>query len=411
MRVLILGSGGREHAMAHSVSKSKELKELFVLPGNYGTSKIATNVNIDIKDNKEIVAFAKVNNIDLTIVGPEVPIINGIVNDFEKEGLTIYSPTKEAGQIEGSKAFAKSIMDKYSIPTGEYEKFDDYSKAVEYVREKNTFPTVIKYDGLASGKGVYITHNFYDTEVVLSKLLRDKVLGNDKIIIEEFLDGEEFTLMAFVKGEKVYTMPVARDFKRIFEGDLGENTGGMGCICPYDKISTGEITEGTAILENTAKALVKEGIAYNGVLYGGFISTKSGVKVIEFNARFGDPETEVVLQKIKNSLLDIVMDILDDKEVSIELNDGVYTGVVLTADGYPRDYIKDIDMKDYLGNDFVKYHMSTYEKSAKVLSRGGRIMCITNSGENSKKSFEEIYKVIDKIENKNIHFRKDLKNY
>ncbi len=411
MKVLLIGNGGREHAMADSILKSKAIDELYILPGNHGTSKIGVNVNININDNKKIVEFAKNENIDLTIIGPEVAIMNGLANDFLEANLKIFAPTRESGEIEGSKVFAKRIMEKYDIPTGKYSQFTDYDLAVKYVIDMKMSPCVIKYDGLASGKGVYICHSLDETKKILKLILVDKILGDDSIIIEEFLDGDEFTLMAFVKNEKVYTMPVARDFKRVYNNDKGENTGGMGCICPYDKISESELQEAEATLKATASAMVKEGVPFTGILYGGFIATKNGVKVIEFNARFGDPETEVVLQKIKNSILDIIIDLLDNKPVHIELNDGVYTGVVLTAKGYPSTYVKDIDMGKFLEGDFKTYHMSTYESQNKVLSSGGRVLCITNSGKNARSSFSKIYEYLNEITVENVHYRTDLSEY
>lgn len=411
MKVLLIGSGGREHAMAESICKSTNLEKLFILPGNFGTLEYGTNVDIDINDNVKIINFVKENNIDLTFVGPEVPIMNGIADDFEKENLKIFAPLKNAGQIEGSKSFAKSIMEKYNIPTGNFKEFSSYDDALEYVEKSNIYPTVIKYDGLASGKGVYIHNNFEDTKLTLKDLLNDKSLGDDKVIIEEFLDGDEFTLMAFVDGENVYPMPIARDFKRIFNDDKGNNTGGMGCICPYYKISNTEKEEAIEILNNTAKALVQEGLHYSGILYGGFIATEKGVKVIEFNARFGDPETEVVLQKIKTSILDIVVAIQNNNPPIIELNSKTYAGVVLTAKGYPQTYVKNIDMSQFLETAFNTYHMSTIKQDNSILSTGGRVLCITNSASNSETSFNEIYKVLKDIKNDNIHYRTDLNKY
>lgn len=411
MKVLLIGSGGREHAMAESICKSKNLDNLFILPGNFGTKEFGENIDIDLNDNSKIIEFVKENKIDLTFVGPEVPIMNGIADAFAKEGLKVFAPLKNAGQIEGSKSFAKSIMEKYNIPTGNFKEFTNYENAIDYVKNMNIYPTVIKYDGLAAGKGVYIHNNFEDTTTTLKDLLNDKSLGEDTVIIEEFLEGDEFTLMAFVDGEKVYPMPIARDFKRIFNEDKGNNTGGMGCICPYDKISSQEKDEAIKILNDTAKALVKEGLHYTGILYGGFIATKDGVKVIEFNARFGDPETEVVLQKIKTSILDIADNILENKDVNIELNENTYTGVVLTAKGYPDSYIKNVDMSNFLNTNFTTYHMSTIKKNEKIVSTGGRVLCITNNDKDSVSSFNKIYNVIKDIKNDNIHYRTDLNKY
>ncbi len=411
MKVLILGNGGREHAIAHAISKNPDLTELFILPGNAGTALIGTNVDLDLLNPEVILNFAKEKEIDLTIVGPEAPIMTGVTNLFNENNLKIFAPTKEAGQIEASKSYAKYIMDKYNIPTGAYKEFIDYDEALAFVKHSNSYPCVIKYDGLAAGKGVYITKNLEETQVVLKSILADKVLGNDKIIIEEFLEGEEFTLMAFVNGENITFMPVARDFKRIFDGDMGNNTGGMGCICPYDKIKYEEIEEAKIILNKTVKGLVVEGVPYTGVLYGGFIATKSGVKVIEFNARFGDPETEVVLQKIKTDILKVFIDVLENKPVILELNEGVYTGVVLSAKGYPETYVKGVDVTSYCENSLTSYHMSTILENEKYLSTGGRIMCVTSSGQTTVEAYSKIYSVLNKVECENIHYRKDLLNY
>ncbi len=411
MKVLILGNGGREHAIAQAVSKSELLTELFILPGNAGTGILGTNVNLDLLDPSVVLNFANENKVDLTIIGPETPIMTGIANLFIENNMKIFAPTKEAGQIEASKSYAKYIMDKYDIPTGAYKEFLDYDEAVEYVKERNSYPCVIKYDGLASGKGVYITKDFIETENVLKDILIDKKLGNDKIIIEEFLVGDEFTLMAFVNGENITFMPVARDFKRVFDNDEGANTGGMGCICPYNKISEKETLEAMEIINKTAKSMITENTPYTGVLYGGFIATKNGVKVIEFNARFGDPETEVVLQKIKSDVLKVFLDVLNNKKVSLELNEGVYTGVVISAKGYPDTFVKNIDVTDFTKNNLGVNHMSTIIENERFISTGGRIMCITSNDKTSKKSFENIYNVIDKVTCENVHYRKDLLNY
>ncbi len=411
MNVLVIGNGGREHAIIHSISKSKIVGKIFAIPGNAGISNIAKCLGDESLSNSQIIDIVKKEKIDLTIVGPENYIMKGIANDFAKENLKIFCPTKEAGLIEGSKEYAKYIMQKYNIKTANYKSFDDFETANEYVKQMNNYPVVIKYDGLAAGKGVYILNNYEDTKEVLLNLLQNKVLGDDKVIIEEFLEGEEFTLMALVNENIVVPLPVARDFKKVFNNDEGNNTGGMGCICPYDKISEAEKNEAIQILNKTVKGLQKEGVKFTGVLYGGFISTKEGVKVIEFNARFGDPETEVVLQTIKNDLLSVITNVMHGKPVEIEEKEEVFTGVVLTAKGYPHKYIKNIDVTKFLENNFITYHMSTKLEENKYISKGGRILCITNSNMGKKESFNEIYKFLSEIKDDNIHYRADLKNY
>ncbi len=411
MNVLVIGNGGREHAIIHSIKKSNVVKKIFAMPGNAGIANVAECIGKEGLTNKEIIELVKQYGINLTIVGPEVYIMNGIANDFENENLEIFCPSKEAGMIEGSKQFAKYVMEKYNIKTASYKSFDNFHKANDYVKHLNKYPVVVKYDGLAGGKGVYILDNYEETKVVLQDLLLNKSLGNEKIIIEEFLEGEEFTLMALVNGNNVTPLPIARDFKKVFNEDKGNNTGGMGCICPYNKINEEQKNEAVQILNKTANGLLLEGKPFKGVLYGGFISTKECVKVIEFNARFGDPETEVVLQRIKSDLLKMIIDIMNNKKVEVIENEEVYTGVVLTAKGYPSEYSKNIDMTKYLNDDFVNYHMSTKVEKNKYMSNGGRILCITNGASNKKNSFDKIYSFLSKINNESIHFRTDLKKY
>ncbi len=411
MKVLVVGNGGREHAIIHSITKSSLVEEVFAIPGNGGIANIAKCIGSNGTSNSEIIELVKKYKIDLTIVGPETYIMRGIANDFAKENLKIFCPTKEAGLIEGSKEYAKYIMEKYNVKTAYYKSFTTFDAANDYIKQVNKYPIVIKYDGLAAGKGVYILNNYEETKSVLLDLLQNKKLGDDKVIIEEFLVGEEFTLMALVHGNTVIPLPVARDFKKVFNDDKGKNTGGMGCICPYDKISKSEKCEAIQILKKTANGLLKEGRAFTGILYGGFISTEDGVKVIEFNARFGDPETEVVLQRIDSDLLKIILDIMDDKYMVVKEKEQVYTGVVLTAKGYPDNYVKNVDVTKFIKNNFVNYHMSTQFEEGKYISKGGRVVCITNSGINKTESFNEIYKFLSNISSKNIHFRTDLKNY
>ncbi len=411
MNILVIGNGGREHAIIDAVKKSKLIDSVFALPGNAGIATVAKCIGNADTTNEEIIELVKKYNIDLTIVGPEAYIMRGIADDFAKAGLRIFCPSKEAGLIEGSKEYAKLIMDKYDVLTAEYKCFDSFEKADEYIRKLSQYPIVVKYDGLAAGKGVYILDNYEDTKEVLLDLLQNQTLGTDKVVIEQFLDGEEFTLMALVNGETVVPLPVARDFKKALDGDLGNNTGGMGCICPFDKITDIQKQEAITVLNKVANGLVKEGKPFTGVLYGGFIATKNGVQVIEFNARFGDPETEVVLQKVKSDLVQLILDVMNNKAVEVEVNDNIYTGVVLTAKGYPSSYLKNIDMTEFLNDDFVTYHMSTATQSDKYISKGGRIMCITNNASTKKDSFDKIYEFLNNISNSNVHYRKDLRNY
>ncbi|MDF9867368.1 phosphoribosylamine--glycine ligase [Bacilli bacterium PM5-3] len=411
MKVLVIGNGGREHAIVDKVSQSPLVDELFIAPGNYGIAKQAKQVDIAVDDNEKIVDFAKENEIDLVIVGPEAALIKGVSDDLEKAGILVLGPRKKAAQIESSKEYAKKIMAKYNIPTAKYQSFKDFDKAVKYLKEFNKYPVVIKYDGLAAGKGVYILDNESDAIDILKSLLVDKTLGDAGLIIEEFLDGDEFTVLSLVKGKKVYPFQSARDFKRVFDNDEGLNTGGMGTICPYHNVDKITMSEAVNILKQTAVALVEEDNSFTGVLYGGFIKTNEGVKVIEYNARFGDPETQCVLNNLKSDLVQNILDLLNDNEVELEFKDQVSVGVVLSAPGYPEEYHKGIDLNEYLKLPFKVLHMQSKLENDKVVSAGGRVLFILNEGSTSKNGFDKIYSELAKIKDHVLHYRKDLGKY
>lgn len=411
MNILVLGNGGREHAIIDKISQSKLVDNLYIIPGNYGISLQAQAVDIDMFDNEKILEFVKANKIDLVIPGPENVLFNGISDELIKNNIKVLGPTKKASRIEASKEYAKEIMKKNDIPSAAYESFTDFEQAKDYLKTRNTYPIVIKYDGLAAGKGVYIIEEEQTGIEVLNDLLVKKILGNDGLIIEDFLDGDEFTLLALVKGDKVYPFQTARDFKRIFDNDEGLNTGGMGAICPYHGVSQQSYDEAITILNKTAQALVKEDNSFTGVLYGGFIITKQGVKVIEFNARFGDPETECVLNNLASDLVENVLELLNDKPVELKFKDQVSVGVVLSAKGYPEAYEKNVDLTTYLNLPYKILHMQTKELDGKVVSNGGRVLFILNEAKDSKTAFEEIYQELDKISEHKLHFRRDLINY
>lgn len=411
MKVLVIGNGGREHAIIDKLSQSPMLDKLYALPGNYGISLQAQIVDIDLLDNDSIVSFTKDNEIDLVIIGPESALSNGLSDDLSKSNIKVFGPSKAAAMIESSKEYAKQIMKQYDIPTADYEGFNDYNKAVSYLKDKNEYPIVIKYDGLAAGKGVYIVQNYDEGIQVLDSLLNNKEHGEDSLIIEDFLEGDEFTILSFVKEDKVFPLQCARDFKRVFDNDEGLNTGGMGAICPYHNINDNDLKEAHDILNKAAKGLLNEGRPFVGVLYGGFIKTKYGVKVIEFNARFGDPETEVVLNNINEDLLELIIDLLDNKSINITFKDQVSIGLVLSAPGYPQQYNKGIELKKYLDLPFKIYHMQTKLVDNKVVSDGGRILFILNEAKSSSEGFEELYKKIDEINETTLHYRHDLNNY
>lgn len=411
MNILVVGNGGREHAIIDKLSQSLILDKLYALPGNYGISLQAQNVDIDLLDNDAIVKFALNNQIDLVIIGPESALSNGLSDELNKANIRVFGPSKAAAMIEASKEFAKEIMKKYDIPTADYQGFNDYNKAIAYLNKKNEYPIVIKYDGLAAGKGVYIVQDFIEASKVLDSLLNSKDLGDDSLIIEDFLEGDEFTVLSFVKNDKVYPLQCARDFKRVYDNDEGLNTGGMGAICPYHNVSDKDLRQAHDILNKAAVGLLNEDRAFLGILYGGFIKTKHGVKVIEFNARFGDPETEVVLNNINEDLLKLIVDFLDDKIINITFKDQVSVGVVLAAPNYPQAYKKDIKLKKYLELPFKIYHMQTKLLNNDVVSDGGRVLFVLNEAKNSNEAFNQIYDKLDEINDGTLHYRHDLDNY
>ena len=411
VKVLVIGNGGREHAIVDKIIDSPLVTKVYIAPGNYGIGLQAKQVPIQVHEKEKMVEFALANGVELAIVGPEASLITGMADDLRDAGIKVLGPSKEATMIESSKEYAKKIMEKYCIPTAYYESFTKYEEARSYIVKENKYPVVIKYDGLAAGKGVFILGQEKDALEVLDSLLNKKTLGNDGIIIEEFLDGDEFTVLSLVHGKKVYPFQSARDFKRIFDNDEGLNTGGMGAICPYHNIDNKTMDEAISILQQAAKALVLEENSFSGVLYGGFIKTKDGVKVIEFNARFGDPETQCVLNNLESDLVEHILDLLDNKPVNFAFKDQVSVGLVLSSPGYPEEYEKNVDLKEYLELPFKTLHMQTALIDDKVVSAGGRVLFLLTAGESSALGYEKLYAQLGKIENHTLHFRKDLGNY
>lgn len=406
MRILVIGRGGREHAILSKVLQSNLVTKAYVAPGNGATGIIASNIEIDETDIPSLVDFAKYQNIDLTIVGPENALEAGIVDAFNAANLTIFGPSKAACMLESSKVFAKEIMNKYQIATADYARFNDYTKALAYAQHIS-YPQVIKYDGLAAGKGVVICQSYEEMSEQLDLMLKQQIYGTADVIIEEFLEGEEFTLLSLVKDDKVHPLEISRDFKRAFVGDTGPNTGGMGAICPYDKISSEQKQEAINILKQTAKAMVQEGTPFAGVLYGGFIATPNGVKVIEYNARFGDPETEVVLQKLNNDLVKLILDVLANKDVIIENDTKTYVGICLASKGYPQSYEKGYVITGHLEQPGI-YHMGTKYRNSKFTTNGGRVLFVSASGDNLEQARQRAYTKVADIECSNLFYREDI---
>lgn len=413
VNVLVIGKGGREHTIAWKASKSPLVNEVFVAPGNPGMSDVATLVSIDESNHDELVAFAKQQDIKLTIVGPENPLIEGVVDRFEAEGLPVFGPRKKAAMIEGSKSFAKELMKKYEIPTAAYETFTSYEEAKAYV-EKQGAPIVIKADGLAAGKGVTVALTVEEAVETLHDFLVDQKFqeASATVVVEEFLDGEEFSLMAFVRGTKVYPMVIAQDHKRAFDGDKGPNTGGMGAYSPVPQISDAEVEKAVqTILLPMAEGLAKEGCEYTGILYAGLIQTAQGPKVIEFNARFGDPETQVVLPRMKSDLVDVLLRILNNEDVEIEWDNQAVIGIVLAAAGYPEAYEKGnpIYGLDKINKEALVFHAGTTLEDETYVSNGGRVLLVGAKGDTLSQAQEEVYKQMNHIDvSKGFFYRKDI---
>lgn len=411
MNVLVIGRGGREHALAWKFAQSAKVKKVYVAPGNEGMRDVATPVDIDENDFDALVLFAKENNVELTFVGPEIPLMNGIVDRFKEEGLRVFGPNKAAAVIEGSKAFTKELMKKYNIPTAAYETFTDYEEAVQYIQKVGA-PIVIKADGLAAGKGVTVAMTLEEALQVAKEMLQDVKFGeaSKKVVIEEFLDGQEFSLMAFVNGTTVHPMVIAQDHKRAFDGDKGPNTGGMGAYSPVPQIPESAVQEAIkTVLHPTAKAMIAENRSFTGILYAGLILTNDGPKVIEFNARFGDPETEVVLPRLENDLVDVCNAVLDESELTLKWSEEAVIGVVLASKGYPEAYKKGeiINGLDTL-QDVIVFHAGTAMKHGDFVTNGGRVLFVACKANSLQEAKDKVYKEIGKIESDGLFYRSDI---
>lgn len=411
MKILIIGRGGREHAIAWKVAQSALTTQLYIAPGNPGMLTLGANVQlvpIDENDTAALLEFAREQQMDLTIVGPEAALMNGIADEFQKAGLAIFAPTKAAARIEGSKQFAKELMDKYHIPTARYRTFEDYTEAKEYL-DLIGAPIVIKYDGLAAGKGVVVAMTAGEADEALKDMLLDNRFGQGKVVMEEFLQGPEFSLLTLVNGEQVVPLAIAQDHKRAYDGDKGPNTGGMGAYSPVPVIPQEQVEWAVEqIMKPAAKAMVAEGCSFCGVLYGGLMLTKDGPKVIEFNARFGDPETEVVLPKLKSDFVEMVLALLRHEEVVPEFYDEAFLGVVLAARGYPGKYEKGLEICGLDNVSQTVFHMGTTLKDGKWLSNGGRVLFVVGRGATLREAREDAYKAVNSIDAPGLFHREDI---
>ncbi|MBM7650178.1 phosphoribosylamine--glycine ligase [Bacillus ectoiniformans] len=412
MKVLVVGRGGREHAICKKLAESPLVKGLYCAPGNAGISQDAELVAIDEMDFDGLTSFALKQGIDLTVVGPENPLSEGIVDHFQEQGLKVYGPNKAAAILEGSKSFSKMMMEKYQIPTARYQAFESYEDAKAYIEEQGA-PIVLKADGLAAGKGVTVAMTMEEALSSLEDMMLDKKFGeaSSKVVVEEFLEGEEYSLMAFVNGENVYPMEAAQDHKRAFDGDEGPNTGGMGAYSPIPHISQEVIDQSVReILQPIAKGMCEEGRPFTGIIFAGLMLTKAGPKTIEFNARFGDPETQVVLPRLKTDLAQVLLDVLKGEDPQLEWKDESILGVVLAAKGYPETYEKGhaINGLDQAEQTSV-LHAGTYLNEEQILcANGGRVLLINGKGDSIQEAQAAAYDQMKAVDTEHFFYRKDI---
>lgn len=415
MNVLIVGSGGREHAIAVKVAESKKVGKIYAAPGNAGISEVAECVNIPAMDFSMLIDFAKEKNVDFVIVGADDPLVAGAVDEFEKAGFKVFGPRAEAAMIEGSKAFSKNLMKKYKIPTADYEVFTSADKALEHLK-KVKYPIVLKADGLALGKGVLICDTEGEAFEGIRTIMQDKKFGNagDTIVVEEFMTGPEVSVLCFCDGDTIKPMTSAMDHKRAKDGDKGLNTGGMGNISP-SPFYTKEIEEFCMenIYKPTMSAMKSEGRPFKGVLFVGLMLTPDGVKVLEYNARFGDPEAQVVLPRMKSDILEIMEACVDGRldEVELDFEDNAAVCVVLASDGYPLFYDKgkEVTIKEGFGKDgLYLYHAGTKFVDRKIVTAGGRVFGVTATGKDLKEARDRAYKATELVEFENKYMRTDI---
>lgn len=423
-KVLVVGSGGREHAIVDALSRSPKVAKIWCAPGNAGIAEQAECVPIGDTKVAELADFAQEHGIDLTVVGPESSLASGIVNEFSARGLKIFGPTREAARIEASKDYAKELMSRYNVPTAAYRTFSDYNEALEYVHA-GKLPVVLKYDGLAAGKGVVVAQTLDEADAALKDMLLDDKFGHGKVVIEEFLSGPEFSLLCFVNGAEVEPMVLSQDHKRAFDNDEGPNTGGMGAYTPLPFISKEDEKYALEhIMKPIAAGMVAEGVPFRGVLYGGLMKTADGIKVIEFNCRFGDPETEVVLPRLESDIFEIFWAVANGTKMpETKWSANAVLGVVLASKGYPGSYAKGVEisgLKDLAGDPSVKvYHMGTARKTLEnavekdaegnsIVTNGGRVLMVLASAPTLKDAHDKALEAVSKIHCDNLFHRTDI---
>jgi phosphoribosylamine--glycine ligase len=416
MKILVVGSGGREHAITWKLSQSKKVEKIFCAPGNGGIKEIAELVDIKQNDILRLLDFAKNNKIDLTVVGPEAPLVKGIVDIFNENGIKAFGPLKDIAMLEGSKVFAKNIMKKFSLPTADFRVFDNPNGAKKYLNEIG-IPIVIKADGLAGGKGVIIPKTIEEGLKAIDSMMVDKVFGDsgNKIILEDCLEGEEASVLVFTDGKTIVPLESSQDHKRIFDKDNGPNTGGMGAYSPAPVVTKDMLDK---VIKNIFRPVIdglrKEGKLYKGVLYAGLMITKNGPMVLEFNVRFGDPETQAILPRLKSDLLDVMMACIDGTLDKIDVKWDRFSciSVACASKGYPDEYEKDIEIfgleQAKKIKDVIIFHAGTKNENGKILTNGGRVLGVTSLGNDIKSAKLNAYKAIECIRFKGMQYRKDI---
>ena len=418
MKILLVGGGGREHAIACAISKSPKCTKLYCAPGNAGIAAVAECVPIGVMEFDKLVAFAKEKEIDFVVIGPDDPLVGGIVDEFENAGFRTFGPRKNAAILEGSKAFSKDLMKKYNIPTAAYETFDDAEKALEYLRTKADFPIVLKADGLALGKGVLICEDLAQAEAGVKEIMEDKKFGSagNRMVIEEFMTGREVSVLSFVDGKTVKIMSSAQDHKRAGDGDTGLNTGGMGNFSP-SPFYTKEVSDfcDKYIFQPTVDAMAAEGRPFHGVIFFGLMLTPKGPRVLEYNARFGDPEAQVVLPRLENDIIDVFEACIDGKldQIDLKFSDNAAVCVVLASDGYPVKYEKGFPIEGldkFEGRDDVFcFHAGTkFDESGRIVTNGGRVLGVTALGSDLKTARKKAYDATEWVSFANKYMRHDI---
>ncbi|NLL41952.1 MAG: phosphoribosylamine--glycine ligase [Firmicutes bacterium] len=414
MKVLVVGRGGREHALCEKAAASPLVEKVYAAPGNPGMAACAELLPYNEKDHRLLVTWAQQERVGLVIIGPEQPLMEGLADCFSDAGIPVFAPSSRAAQIEGSKSFSKELMEKYGIPTAKYRVFDDFVLAQEYVKQLD-MPAVVKADGLAAGKGVVIAHTKEETVGALREMLMENRFGpaSAKVVIEEFMAGEEFSLMALVNGELVVPLELAQDHKRAFDGDLGPNTGGMGAYSPVSQIPAEAAAQAVEqILEPVAKAMVREGIPFTGVLYAGLMLTAQGPKVIEFNARFGDPETQVILPRLESDLIQVIFEVLAGRRPELKWSSQAMAGVVLASRGYPDTCAEGVPLPAFQEEDGVGdvhiYYSGVCQTEDGLVSKGGRVYLAGCLGDSLGEAREKVYAFLDRYRQPELFYRTDI---